>query len=166
MAIKNVLDLFFIFFFCYKKISATQKHVASKNQLTKQKQASTKQQRQQFFACSKTSKRVKVVCFAVWCFFYAQNLFVKIKINRLRIVLITSNTILLMPVSKHYLLNNIYLLKCFLLALILPKVSTEKASCSDVEIKQSLRSSVSPHQSPFRSSVQSPLQSPGGSSCY
>ena len=165
MVIKKVLDLFSLFFYC-EKISATQKHVTRKNQLTTQKQASTKQQRQQFFACSKTSKSEKAVCFAFWCFFYAQNLFVKIKINRLRIVLITSNTILLMPVSKHYLLNNIYLLKCFRLALILPKVSTEKASCTDVEIKQSLRSSVSPHQSPFHSLIQSPLQSPGGSSCY
>ena len=38
---------------------------------------------------AKTSKRVKAVCFAFWCFFYAQNLFVK-KENSLEIVLITS----------------------------------------------------------------------------
>ena len=38
---------------------------------------------------AKTSKRVKAVCFEFWCFFYAQNLFVK-KENSLEIVLITS----------------------------------------------------------------------------
>ena len=37
------------FFFFEEKISRTQKHVTSKNQLTKQKSANTKQQRQQFF---------------------------------------------------------------------------------------------------------------------
>ena len=63
-----------------------------------------------------------------------------------------------MPVSKHFLLNNIYLLKCFRFTLILSKVSTEKTSYSDVEIKESSRSSVSSHQSPFLSPVKSPLR--------
>ena len=44
---------------------------------------------------TKTSKRAKVVCFAFWCFFYAQNFFVKKKKNWLEIVLTTSFTILL-----------------------------------------------------------------------
>ena len=40
--------------------------VTSKNQVTKQKQANTKQQRQQIFVRTKNSKRVKIVCFALW----------------------------------------------------------------------------------------------------
>ena len=43
----KIISSLFIFF--YEKISRAQKHVTSKNQLTKQKQANTKQQRQQFF---------------------------------------------------------------------------------------------------------------------
>ena len=38
-----------VYYFFYEKISRAQKHVTSKNQLTKRKQANTKQQRQQFF---------------------------------------------------------------------------------------------------------------------
>ena len=44
------------------------------------------------FSCTKTYKRMKTTCFAFWCFFSAQNVFVK---KRPKIVLITSNTILL-----------------------------------------------------------------------
>ena len=63
------------------------------------------QQKQQFFACTKTSKRVKIVCFTFWSFFYPQNLFVKKKkINRLEIVLITSFTILLQDNTEVQLL--------------------------------------------------------------
>ena len=40
---------FFFFFFFYKKILNAQKCKLSQNQLTKQKQANKKQQRQQFF---------------------------------------------------------------------------------------------------------------------
>ena len=42
-----------------------------------------------FFMRTKTCKRVKAVCFAFGCFFYAQDLFVK-KMNWFEIVLITS----------------------------------------------------------------------------
>ena len=42
------------------------------------------------FLHAQTSKRVKVTCFAIWSFSCAQNLFVKKKINRLEIVLLTS----------------------------------------------------------------------------
>ena len=70
-----------------------QKTRQKQNQLTKQKQVTTKQQRQ-FFAHTKSSKRVKIIWFAFWSFFNAQNLFVK-KIDRLKIILITSNTIYL-----------------------------------------------------------------------
>ena len=41
----------FIYFFD-ENTSCTQKHVTSENQVTKQKQANTKQQRQQFFECA------------------------------------------------------------------------------------------------------------------
>ena len=58
---------------CLCSFSFLRKHVTSKNQLTKQKQASTKQQRQQFFARTKTSNFL----FTFGCFFHAQNLFVK-----------------------------------------------------------------------------------------
>ena len=43
----------------------------------------------------KNFKRVKVICFAFWWFFYAENLFIKKIIDRLEIVLIASFTILL-----------------------------------------------------------------------
>ena len=58
----------FIFFYENAQIRKS-----NQNQLTKQKQANKKQQRQQFFERTKASKRVKVVCFAFLC---AQNLFV------------------------------------------------------------------------------------------
>ena len=54
-----------LLFFIRKKFERT-KNVTSKNQLTKQKQANKKQQRQQFFAHTRTFKRRKIVCFAFW----------------------------------------------------------------------------------------------------
>ena len=57
------------FFFFYKKILCIQKCESNQNQPTKQKQAQTKELRQQFFARTKTSKRVKVICFGFWYFF-------------------------------------------------------------------------------------------------
>ena len=52
---------------------------------------------------AKTSKRVKVVCFAFWCFFYAKMFSVrkkKRKKKRLEIVPLTSiTTLLLRPVN-------------------------------------------------------------------
>ena len=72
--IRTILGLFIFF---YKKILSGQKRKSNHNQLTKQKYANIKQQRQQFFAHTKTSKRVKIFCFAFCCFFYAQNFFVK-----------------------------------------------------------------------------------------
>ena len=90
--------MFFCFFLFFLR-----KHVTSKNQLTKQKQASTKQQRQQFFARTKTSNFL----FTFGCFFHAQNLFVK-KINRLEIVLVTSNTILLTCAPINHLIKNLF----------------------------------------------------------
>ena len=68
-------------------LSLFQKRKLSQNQPTKPKQANKKQQRQQF-SCTKTSKRRKIVYFAF--FFYLKSLLKKTKI-----VLITSNTLLL-----------------------------------------------------------------------
>ena len=62
--------------FSYEKILSIKKHLTSKNQLTKQKYVNEKQRKQQFFP-QKNSERGEVVYFSFWCFFYAQNLFVK-----------------------------------------------------------------------------------------
>ena len=48
----------------HEKILNTQKRKSNQNQLTKQKQISTEQQRQQFLALTKTSKSVEIVRFA------------------------------------------------------------------------------------------------------
>ena len=90
-AIRTILGLF-IFFFLRKDFER-HKHVTSKNQVTKQKWANKKQQRQQFFASTKISKRVKIICFLFWCFFSRAKSFCKK--NRPEIALITSFTILL-----------------------------------------------------------------------
>ena len=82
------------FIVSYEKILSAGKRKSSQNQPTKQKPVNKKQQSQQLFARTKTSKRVEIVCFGFWCFLYAKNLFVKI-INWLEIGLITSLTILL-----------------------------------------------------------------------
>ena len=74
--------------FFYEKTLNAQKRKSNQNQLNQKKQANKKQQRQEVFARRKTSKKVKVVCFAFWCFFYAQNL--SVKKDWLEIVLITS----------------------------------------------------------------------------
>ena len=100
---------FFLFFlFVFFLILNAQKRKSNQNQLTKQKQGWKKQQSQQVFARAKTSKRVKNIYFAFWCFLYAQNLFAKKIINWLEIVLITSFTILLYSSPKiHKCLFNV-----------------------------------------------------------
>ena len=72
---------------------------AKTNQQNKNKQ--TKNNKGNNFLHIKTSKRKKVVCFALWCFLCAQSLFVK-KINWLEIVLIASFTILLSQKFTSY----------------------------------------------------------------
>ena len=68
--IKTISSLFIIIIIIIiDEISSTQKHVTSKNQLTKQKQANTKQQRQQFFMRAQTSRCDVFLC--------TQNHFVK-----------------------------------------------------------------------------------------
>ena len=57
-----------LFTFFYEKILSVQKPT-NKNQLTKQKQANKKQQRQQFCARTKTSKRGKIVYLRFGAFF-------------------------------------------------------------------------------------------------
>ena len=86
----NFKPVFFFFL-----ILNAQKRKSNQNQLTKEKQANKKQQRQRVFARTKISKRMEIVYFAFWCFLYAQNLFIVKKNKRLDIVLITSFTILL-----------------------------------------------------------------------
>ena len=63
--------------FFYRKVLNAQKHVTTKKTTNKTKTSEQKNQRHYFLARTKTSKRVKIVCCAFWCFFYAQNLFVK-----------------------------------------------------------------------------------------
>ena len=77
------------FFFFFKKILCIQKCESNQNQPTKQKQAQTKELRQQFFTRTKTSKRVKVICFGFW-YFFACKIFLLKKINRSEIVLMAS----------------------------------------------------------------------------
>ena len=50
--ISSLFILFIYLFIFEEKILRAQKHVTSENQLTKQKQANTKQQRKQFFTLS------------------------------------------------------------------------------------------------------------------
>ena len=67
-------------FFSYKNISRAQKHLqANINQQNRIKQ--TLNNKGNNFLPAKASRRVKVACFAFWCFLCAQNLFVK-KINK------------------------------------------------------------------------------------
>ena len=64
--------------FFYRKVLNAQKHVATKKTTNKTKTSEQKKNKDIIFlARTKTSKRVKIVCCAFWCFFYAQNLFVK-----------------------------------------------------------------------------------------
>ena len=87
-SIMKLLGQFQASLFFYEKTLNAQKRKSNQNQLNKKKQANKKQQRQEVFARRKTSKKVKVVCFAFWCFFCAQNL--SVKKDWLEIVLITS----------------------------------------------------------------------------
>ena len=82
----------FILFFLRKDFKRTKTHHKQKS--TSKTKLSQQKERQQLLQ-RKTSKG-EIVCFAFWCFFYAQTFFVKKKINRLEIVLITSFTILLL----------------------------------------------------------------------
>ena len=63
--------------FFYKKTFSVQKHVTSKKQLTKQNWANTNQQRQPFFARTKTSKSVKPFVFHLVLFLCSKSLLKK-----------------------------------------------------------------------------------------
>ena len=67
--IRTISSLFIIFVVVCEKILSPQKRKSNQSQLTKQTQENKKQQKQHVFARTKTSKRVKVVCFVFWCFF-------------------------------------------------------------------------------------------------
>ena len=85
----NEVILFFIYLFFYEKILRAQKHSeANINQQNNNKL--TLNNKGNNFSHAQTSKRVKVACFAFWCFLCARNLFVKKIINRLEIALIAS----------------------------------------------------------------------------
>ena len=71
------------------------------------KTKTSEQQRQQFFACIKTSKKVKIVLR-----FGAQNFSVK-KTNRLEIVLITSSTLLLTYTPINPPMENLFFYQCW-----------------------------------------------------
>ena len=66
-------------FFYEKILSVQKKQNQAKTNQQKRKQSNKKQQRQQLLRI-KTSKRGKIGYFELWCFLYAQNLFVR-KIN-------------------------------------------------------------------------------------
>ena len=67
---------FFIYLFLRKDFERTKTQI-NENQPTKTK---ISEERQQFFAFTKASKKVEIVCFGFWCFLYAQTLFVKKKL--------------------------------------------------------------------------------------
>ena len=72
--IRAILGQFIIFF--YEKTSATQKRKSSKNNL-QNKIKQTKNNKGNNFSGTRSSKRVKIVCFAFSCFFSAPKCFVK-----------------------------------------------------------------------------------------
>ena len=86
MSLSGQFQACFFFFFFYEKMSSTQKHKLSKNQLTKNNKGNG-------LLRTETSKRGKIVCFAFWCFFYTQIFFVEKQKKSLEIVLIASFTI-------------------------------------------------------------------------
>ena len=70
-----------VFVFFTKRFPAHKKHSqANINQQDKIKQ--TLKNKGNNFSRAQTSKRVKVACFAFWCFLCARNLFVKKEINK------------------------------------------------------------------------------------
>ena len=54
----------------HKKANQTKTNQQNKNKQTKNNKGNN-------FSHTKTFKRLKIVCFAFWCFLYAQNVFVK-----------------------------------------------------------------------------------------
>ena len=71
----NFNSSYFLFFFRknFKRTKARHKLKSS----NKTKKMNKKEQRQQFFLRTKTSDRVKMICFTFWCFFYAENFVIK-----------------------------------------------------------------------------------------
>ena len=86
----------FIYLFLRKDFERTKTQI-NQNQPTKTK---ISEERQRFFALTKASKKVEIVCFRFWCFLYAQTLLVTKK--WLEIALIASFTILLSQKLTSY----------------------------------------------------------------
>ena len=74
--IKTISNQFIIFFL--RKDFERTKTCYKQKPTNKSKISNQKNNKEQFFALTKTFKRVKIICFAFWCLFYLQNLFVKI----------------------------------------------------------------------------------------
>ena len=85
------------------------KHKTSENQLTKQKQANKKQQKQQFFAYKNFIRWKKIVYFVFLC---CRNFFK----NKQKSVLITSLTILLTCTSLNLPMENLFACTYFYLS--------------------------------------------------
>ena len=83
----------FSFLFLRKNCERTKTQIKPKP-TKKNKNKQTKNNKVKNFLHTETSKMVKVVYFAFWWFFYAQNFYGKKKSNRLETALITSLTIL------------------------------------------------------------------------
>ena len=71
------LSSWLMFLFFLGKDFSTQKHKSNQSQPEKQNNMRIKNNKGNTFSRTKTSKKVKIVYFAFWCFFYAQNLFLK-----------------------------------------------------------------------------------------
>ena len=96
-------------FFLRKDFERTKAQIKPK-QTNKNKNKRTKNNKGNNFLLIKTSKRTKIGYFALWCFLYAQNIFVKRKINWLKIVLITSFTLLLACTPINPPFENLFVL--------------------------------------------------------
>ena len=73
----RTISSLFIIIFLQESFKRTKTRRNQKNNQQNKNKRTKKKQRHYFLARTKTSKRVKIVCCAFWCFFYAQNLFVK-----------------------------------------------------------------------------------------
>ena len=112
-AIKTISNQFFFCFFLWKDFERTKAQIKPKP-TNKNTNKWTKNNKDSNFLRIKTSKRGKIDYFVLWCFLYAQNLFVK-KISWFEIVFIASFTILQTctpinpPIENSFLRTYFYL---------------------------------------------------------
>ena len=109
----NFKPVFFFCFFLWKDFERTKTQIKPKP-TNKNTNKWTKNNKDSNFLRIKTSKRGKIDYFVLWCFLYAQNLFVK-KISWFEIVFIASFTILQTctpinpPIENSFLRTYFYL---------------------------------------------------------